>query len=166
MAFDQSKYNQKYSRSKNGLIARTHKAQRERTAERKYPPVEYSLQELKDWCLKDPKFHLLYDDWVLSGFRLNKRPSLDRIDDYLGYSFSNIVLKTRKENIDRSYEDMKNGINTKTCKAVIRIDESGNEVEYYSIKNASRLNNVNYTGISKCCQGKRKISGGYLWRYK
>lgn len=38
--------------------------------------------------------------------------------------------------------------------------------EYKSIKDASQKTGVCKTGISKCCSGKLKTSGGYTWKYK
>ena len=38
--------------------------------------------------------------------------------------------------------------------------------EYPSIKNASIATGVNSQGISLCCNGKLKTSGGFIWKHK
>ena len=38
--------------------------------------------------------------------------------------------------------------------------------EYPSIWEASRQTGVNQSSIGRCCMGKRKSAGGYIWRYK
>lgn len=37
---------------------------------------------------------------------------------------------------------------------------------FLSVSEASKEINSNSTNISKCCNGKRKSAGGYLWKYK
>jgi hypothetical protein len=43
-------------------------------------------------------FYELYNNWIDSGYKKSDKPSVDRIDDYKGYSFDNIQLMTWKEN--------------------------------------------------------------------
>ena len=38
--------------------------------------------------------------------------------------------------------------------------------EYPSIRGASRQTGCNQSSICQCCKGKRKSSGGYIWKYK
>ena len=52
-------------------------------------------------------------------------------------------------------------------KPVIQFTKNGDFVkEYKSIKEASLENNIDSTGISKCCTGKTKIAYGYVWKHK
>ena len=37
---------------------------------------------------------------------------------------------------------------------------------YPSMINASRDNNIPLDCISKCCLGKNKTAGGFIWKYK
>ena len=48
-------------------------------------------------------------------------------------------------------------------KAVINIDTG---IIYESITIASKETGVSLSGISACCKGKLKKSGGYKWEYK
>lgn len=50
---------------------------------------------------------------------------------------------------------------------VIRINQlSGSIIEYDSIAEAARQNNMMRSQITRCCMGKMKQSHGYLWEYR
>lgn len=52
-------------------------------------------------------------------------------------------------------------------RAVLMYDINNNLIaEFDSIKGAAELTDVNKVGISNCCRGKTKTSGGYIWKYK
>ena len=59
-------------------------------------------------------------------------------------------------------------VKQKVSKKVLQYDLEGNFIkEYSSLKEANKLNNMKSIGnISKCCKGKYKTAGGYIWRYK
>ena len=156
-----------YQRSINGLISKIYATQIRGSKQRGHNPPTYTKQELIDWVLSQPNFKELYDNWVKSGYKKDLIPSVDRPDDYKGYSFNNIQLMTWKENNEKHYNDKKNGINTKNCKSVIQYDLNMNFIkEFKSIKIASRELNINDTNISLVCKNKRNTSGGFIWRYK
>lgn len=54
-----------------------------------------------------------------------------------------------------------------TNRKVAKIDKDTNEIlaVYDSIALASRENKCDNSGISKVCNGKRKICGGFKWQY-
>lgn len=51
---------------------------------------------------------------------------------------------------------------------VIQYDINGNKLrEFPSLTDAAEFVGLSGTsGIAKCCKGKRRSAGGYLWRYK
>lgn len=55
----------------------------------------------------------------------------------------------------------------KNKKSVVQMDLNGNEIQIFnSIKEAGEVLGLrDSTGISGCCKGKYKNSGGYKWRY-
>jgi hypothetical protein len=63
----------------------------------------YTQIWLKAWLFINPEFHRLYDMWVLSGYQSDFKPSVDRIDDNLGYTEYNIQLLSWKENAEKWY---------------------------------------------------------------
>jgi hypothetical protein len=52
-------------------------------------------------------------------------------------------------------------------KAILQFDLWGNFIaEYESMSDASESTGVSMPCISRCCNNKRKTSGGYIWKYK
>jgi len=49
--------------------------------------------------------------------------------------------------------------------ACICIGEKTKEEVYKSIKEASIKLNIDSSAITKCCKGKQKTAGGYIWKY-
>ena len=61
----------------------------------------------------------------------------------------------------------KTGDKHPSSKAVLKYDKNNVFIrEYGSIAEAARENNIDSSGISRCCKGKWATSGGYIWKYK
>lgn len=72
----------------------------------------------------------------------------------------NLEWCTAKENKQHA---QKNGLIRK--KTILKLDLNGNVLQKYeTVREASELNNLDYTTIIKCCNGKCKTCGGYKWR--
>ncbi len=139
---------------------------------RGHVPPSYTKKWLVEFMLSDSSFHELYDTWELSGYDKGLRPSIDRLDDYVGYTEDNIHITTWRANSLRSNEDMKNGINNKQSREVSKYTLAGKFVcIYHSVNHACRENKLGITSIVGCCKGvdyqgnKRLKSGGFQWRY-
>ena len=159
--------NQKYLRTKNGLLRNMYSNQRKRSKRRNHPMPTYTVDEFIEAITDMPLFHTLFSAWEKSGYKKDLVPSIDRLDDYLPYTEDNIQLTTWKENNKKHYEDRKAGINNKLCKPVVQLDTKGNVVAtYYSIKNAVDITKISKYGIFDCLRGKQKTAGKHLWKYK
>lgn len=155
-----------HKKTKKGLITTIYYHQKNNRNSKKYP-IGYTKNEFHEWMMGNKNFHELYKKWVESGYEKNKRPSVDRIDDYKGYSIDNIQLMTYEQNIQKSRDDRRNGINNKDSKAIIQIGVDGTVVkEYYSIKQAYRETGFNIGNISSVCCGRRKTAHGFVWKFK
>lgn len=154
-------------RTPKGKAIQIYAAQKTISKKRKHQPPQYSRDEFVAWMLSNEDYLRLHKYWVESGYKKRLAPSCDRLDDYYGYSFSNIRVVTWRENNRKSHLDMKNGINNKQNKAVVKMDLNGVVLEeYYSIRHAARETNVDRTGIWLACNGRMTKSGGFRWRYK
>lgn len=76
----------------------------------------------------------------------------------------------RHENTQFSSEELKEikkNTKFKSCnkKAVYRIDEMGNKIQYESIREAARKNKIHNSAIYETCSGKRCTAGGYKWKF-
>ena len=142
-------------RTKKGIVKRLYIDQKSRKDKKLY----YSEQELFIWFWDQPNAEILYSNWVDSGYLKSQKPSVDRLDDYKGYSFDNIQLITWKENNKKP--------TPKKRKKVLKYDLEMNFItEYKSLTEAANSINGHKSDICHVCKGKNKTSKGFIWRYK
>ena len=160
-------YQKKFRRTKKGVISTLWHHQLENSKNRGMAKPTYTKEWLRDWLMNKPKFHKLYDMWVLSGYDRLKKPSVDRKDDYIGYTEYNIQIMTFEENAQKNYKNTFLGINKKQLKAVEQYDKQGELLAvYFSARETHRQTGVSYKQISKVCNGKAKTASGYFWSFK
>ncbi len=159
-----------YRKTKNGLVSVIYGNQKLSSIRRGHALPTYSNIELREWLLSQKKFHVLYDNWKRLDYQKMYSPSVDRKDDNIGYTLSNVQLMTWGENKAKGHRDMRSGKLThgsKPQKPVIQYIKNGKTVkEFVSVKEAGRSTNISPQNISKCCLLKRKFAGGFMWRFK
>lgn len=53
-----------------------------------------------------------------------------------------------------------------TSKPVLQLDACGNIIQaYLSISSAAMQLNIDGGDIGRCCKGKRKTAGGFVWEF-
>jgi len=131
-----------YFRSFDGVITDIYANEKKSARERNISPPQYTKQELKTYLTNSVIFHKLYDVWVASNYKTNLKPSIDRVDDMLGYSFDNIEVVTWEENYKRCGENVLLGTNCKTINKTFYIYEHGIVTEFTSLRGVA-----DYTGL-------------------
>lgn len=59
------------------------------------------------------------------------------------------------------------GANNYKARTVLQLDKDGNVVKKWEcIKDAERVLGIHAPNILKCCNGKRKTTGGFIWKYE
>ena len=161
-----------HKRTRRGIVSRIYNDQKKANKRRKHGRMKYSQIDLFNWLDGNVRFDSLYKAWVKSGYIKDLKPSLDRTDDYKGYSLDRLIITTWGEHNRKSYEDKKNGVNTKQCKAVNQFTRFGVLIEtFYSMAEAQRRTGVRDDYISRCCTkpfgkfNKLLSAGGFHWRY-
>ena len=97
-----------WNKGRIGLTGKMLRGMKVRSEKRGHEPPTFTLEELREWIFSQPNFDTLYDNWVASEYDRTLIPSCDRLDDDLGYSFSNIRLVTWKENYDKQHDKTRN----------------------------------------------------------
>jgi hypothetical protein len=155
------KRTEKYRRSLKGLVNRMYKGQCIYSKERGHPVPEYSRKEFIDYAIIHPKVIELYEEWVKKDYNTWYRPSVDRLNDDLPYTWDNIQFITWKENNDKS-------ISSKRIR-VIQLDLEGNFIKAHeSVRAAAKAVNGTHSNISRVC---KKVKGfdtckGFNWEYE
>jgi len=96
-----------FMKTKEGVILRIYTSQKGSSKKRNMQKPTYTKNWFKKWMMSNPKFHRLYDIWVVSGYKKEYKPSVDRIDDNLGYTEYNIQLVDWNENLIKGLKSRK-----------------------------------------------------------
>ena len=159
-----------FKRTPIGLSSYIYSHQIKSSRYRNHPLPTYTREEFIKWSLASPEFHRLYNEWVRSGYDKWSKPSFDRRDDGLPYTFDNFnKWMTWQENSDKAHEDSKTGklVTGKPHRAIIGTNiKTGKEVEFHSTMEVERQLGIYHNMISKCCLGKQLSAGEYTWKYK
>ena len=159
-------YQDEYKKSIRGVVKNSLRVQRVNSVKRGHEKPNYSLDELYEFALNSDCFNQIYSDWVNSDYDTWLKPSFDRINNEKGYSFDNIKITTRYENVKRSWQERKDCKIIDRHRSVIQMNMDGNVLGVFSsISEAHRSTGVFNSNISYACSGKRKTAGGYKWKY-
>ena len=155
----------RFIRSKHGVINQMYSGCINRTKKKGFTPVSFTKEELEKWVYSCKEFHTLYDKWVLEDYPTALKPSLDRLDDYKGYSLDNIRIVTTNTNVKRYYSDAINGINTKSAKPVEQYSLDGEYIRtFHSLSAAARSVNGIPSNINQVINGTYAQAYGYKWK--
>ncbi len=163
--------NKIFRQSIKGLITTIYQNQKKNSKSRGHNPPQYTKQELYIWITKQPNFEMLYNEWVISGYSKNKIPSIDRIDDSIGYSFENIQLVDFYTNKNKYNKQKIKGIAYKSNNTPVigTSTKTGENVEFHSISEAARCVSGSADGSANICKSiknKTITAYGYKWEYK
>lgn len=102
----------------NGMVGRSKR--------RGHALPAYDKYEFQKWLENQPNYKTLYNNWKEHNWNENYSPSIDRINNYIGYTLDNIQLTTREAN------------NGKERIPVLLYDKRGNLLKYFvNIKNCA-----------------------------
>lgn len=153
-------------KTKDGIIQKIYGHQKVNSRKRGHIQPEYKVQELKCWLLNDWLFNLIYDNWVVSGYRKQLAPSLDRIDDLKHYTLDNIQITTWEMNRTKQFTREIIGLDTRHLKSVKQLSKDGDVINiFHSVREAGRAIGISSRDISRVCSGGRKTAYGFRWEY-
>lgn len=153
---------QKYRKTPKGVLTNIYSKQKERSRLKEMEPPSYSLKEFHDKYLKDKTFIRLYNEWVKSGYKKNKKPSFDRIDCFKPYSFDNIHVITWEENRYKQRMEVIR-IRASRIKSIDILTQE--ETIYKSVTAAVEKTGFQQGTISSALNGYIKTYKGFRWEY-
>lgn len=128
-------------------------------------------QDLINWLIYNGIIEK-FRHYINSGYLKDVKPSIDRIDDYKGYSFDNMQLITWKENRLKGVKSEKHKINSSIInkknfsKTVYQYDKSYNLINTFSsCVEASIVTKIHAVDINRVCLSQRKSSHGFYFSY-
>ena len=127
------KVGNKYDSTEEGVVRVIYKTQKRNQKLRGHGELPYTKNELSFW-LYENNFQELYDCWVSSGKTKDSKPSVDRVDSLLPYTFDNMKLITWKGNRDAQYQDKLEGKGSSglSCHNLRKINLKGEVVATYT----------------------------------
>lgn len=164
-----------WNRSKIGVACRLWHKHNARSKSRGHDKPNYTREWLYDFVLNNSDFDSIYSRWVASGYEKNLSPSIDRINDRIGYTKDNIRLVTLSENMQHAWDAAKNkeydnaGWRSGALgehRPVKQFSISGEFIsEYKSVSEACRVTGASDSKICAVCKGGRLSHKGFQWRY-
>lgn len=80
-------------------------------------------------------------------------------------NIENLEYMTQQQNVIHAIETGLKPLNKVKTRAVISINDKGEERHYVSIKEAATVAGVDKSSISRACSGVRNYAGGLKWKY-
>lgn len=154
-----------YDFSEKGVFRVIYKSQKRHQKLRGHGEMPYTKQDLVLWCKKNG-FDALFSEWVKSGYKTPLKPSVDRLDDFKGYSLDNIQLGTWQDNRNHQAQDIINGCGTsgRRCKPVLKLDNRMVIISKYVSYN-SAVRDVGYS-LEYQIKNKKPCRNGFYWSYE
>lgn len=165
-----------WNRSPKGVAVRLWHKHIARSDQRGHTRPDYGKEWLINFIMTHPEYPRLHKEYVDSGYDRYKCPSIDRLDDNIGYRKDNIRLVSFAENMEHCYHAGRNADHfnsgwVKGCmgphRGVVQLSLSGDFIaEFISVNEAARsVAKASNSKIPMCCKGKRKTHAGYCWVY-
>ncbi len=115
-----------------------------------------------DWLINNETFSLLYDAWVFSGYKKDLKPSVDRLEDDIGYEFFNVRVVTWHQNNTKEYNNIKHKFGRKV---IVTDTNTDTNYEFITIRDAAKFIGCGSQAVSNCVRGNRKNINNYLCVY-
>lgn len=150
--------------TKAGLFSLAYSGQLTSSKVRGHIPPNYTKSELSAWMESQPNFNQLFLAWVDSNYNRWLKPSPDRLNEELPYTFSNLRLTTWGDNAE-AFKQKKVQHGVGDCRAVHQFLNGTLIQTFHSLHEAERQTGAASGNILRCCRGEYKTSKGFVWRY-
>jgi hypothetical protein len=154
----------KHSRTINSKINSIYRRQRKSSIKREHILPIYSLEWFTEWCLNNKIFITLFNNWVNSGYNTDLAPSVDRVNNEIGYTETNIQVMTWKENYEKEYVNRNKPISMYSIIDNSLIHTFENMAEAAKAINISRTQFGRYINDVNNYVDKGLMFSNYIWK--
>jgi len=168
-------YRQRNKRTHSGWLTKVYGRMRNSSKSKNLSMPSFTKKELWDWIPKN-KFQRLFTQWLKSNCKKDLVPSINRLNDYMGYTIDNIELTTWKDNNHKGRGSIKvkelvhsklgNIAKKMFSKSVAKSDLDGKVLCIYpSVREAARQNKTDSGAIARVCRKEKHTHHNYKWSY-
>lgn len=151
------KYQYQYRRTLRGWLTLTYSHMHMSSKTRRHDCPNFTKEALWKWVVKQRGWKELFKDWKKSEFSKDHKPSVDRINNNIGYTLNNIRLTTWRRNSLTGYAVRR--------KPVVQESLTSDFIRLHpGLRAASRNSGVGYANIGRAVH-KKQTAGGFRWRY-
>ena len=151
---------QKFRRTPKGVLTNLYSKMKERAKNKNIDLPDFDLKTFHEMFLKDKKFLRIFDEWEKSNYTKAKKPSIDRINNKIGYLKNNIHIVSWSEN------RFKQSMERRSRKGKVAQILNGKIINIFNYqREAYKKLNIQQSMLSMAITGKYKIAYGYEWKY-
>lgn len=152
-----------YRKTLKGVVNTIYNSMKQHSKERGQVVPGFSFDGLYGFLKNNIQFINLYNDWKNNSYNRWMKPSCDRKDESIGYTFDNIEIMRWKENSDKGRDDS----NKRRMKGVVKMDLNGNDLHKYdSLADACRENDISSrSNLRTHIRNNTLHCVGFKWRY-
>jgi hypothetical protein len=154
-----------YRFSKRGVCMVMYHGMRGSSKKRGHALPKFSHKEFLEWAISNTNFNSIYTSWITGGMHKDDKPSIDRLSDDFGYLFENMQIITFKENREKYYNQVREGVSGHVSKSVIVTFDNGDTREYHSSTEAANDLGLSQSAVSLKCRGKLPQTNGLIFKY-
>ena len=127
-----------------------------------YGRLPFTLGDFQTWAMNNSDFLRLFNLWVADDYSKKSKPSVDRINPYRGYEFSNMQWLSWNENYLKGIAE----VSEKKHKPILMLKNGVEIGKFKSVKDAQYFLGLKSNGdITLVLQGKRNTVKGYAFRF-
>ncbi len=151
---------QKFRKTPKGVLTNLYSKMRERAKNKKIDSPDFNLKEFHEMYLKDKNFLRIFNEWEKSNYTKAKKPSVDRINNKVGYLKNNIHIISWSEN------RFKQSMERRSRKGEVAQILNNKIVKIWtSQREACKKLNLSQSMLSGALTGKYKTAYGFEWEY-